>query len=140
MAGSTVEGILNKGITLSYKEDVLAGLQSIPDMGGSPEKVEVTTFEDSAKRYIAGLKDYGDLDFKFLYENGESSSFRKLKAAELAGTIDPYKVAFPDGTTFGFKASVAVKVDSQEPNNAFTFTATLTLNSDIDVTNPSTGS
>lgn len=131
-----VTGLLSKGITLSHKETLLEGLQSIPDMGGTPEKVEVTTFEDSAKRNIAGLNDYGDLEFKFLYDNGKSSAFRALKTAELAGTIDPYKVTFPDGTTFAFNASVAVKVASAEVNAALTFTATLTLNSDITVTNP----
>ena len=139
MASSTVTGLLNKGITLSLNDEVLAGLQSTPDMGGSPEKVEVTTFEDDAKRYIAGLKEYGDLEFKFLYDNGESSSFRSLKAKETAGTIDPYKFTLPDGTSFAFNASVAVKVDAQEVNNPLTFTATLTLNSDITVENPSVG-
>lgn len=139
MASSTVTGLLNKGITLSLDDEVLAGLQSTPDMGGTPENVEVTTFEDDAKRYIAGLKDFDSLEFKFLYDNGESSAFRSLKAKETAGTIDPYKVTLPDGTSFAFNASVAVRLDAQEVNNPLTFTAALTLNSDITVTNPGVG-
>lgn len=131
-----ITGLLNKGITLTHKEKLLEGLQSTPDLGGTPEKVEVTTFEDGEKRYIPGLKDNGDLEFKFLYENGESSAFRTLKTAELANAIDPYKVTLPDGTAFGFNAGVAVKLGGQEPNNPLTFTATLTLNSGITVTHP----
>ena len=132
----TVKGLLTKGITLSKGEDVLKGLQETPEIGSTPEKVEVTTLEDSAKRYIAGLDDYGDLAFKFLYNNADGSAFRVLSAAQKAGRIDEYTVKFPDGTTFKFSASVAVKMDAAQANNPLTFTATLTLNSGITVTNP----
>lgn len=133
-----VQGLLTKGITLSKGDTVLPGLQETPEIGSTPEKVEVTTLDDSAKRYIAGLDDYGDLAFKFLYDNGESSAFRILSAAQKEGAVDTYKVAFPDGTSFSFEASVAVKVDSATANNPLTFTATLTLNSEITVGNPTT--
>ena len=58
-------GILSKGITLSYKEaetfKVIPDLQEIPDLGGDTDTVETTTLADGAKRYIKGIKDYGDL-------------------------------------------------------------------------------
>ena len=133
MAEATVKGLLTKGITLSKGGTVLKGLQETPEIGSTPEKVEVTTLEDSAKRYIAGLDDYGDLAFKFLYDNeGDDSSFRVLSAAQKTGDIEEYTVTFPDKTAFKFQASVAVKMDSATANNPLTFTATLTLNSAIE--------
>lgn len=138
MAG---QGILSKGITLSYKKDtefvVIPDLQEVPELGGTVEKVEVTTLADGSKRYINGIKDYGDLAFKFLYDNsGEGASYRILRGLEEAEGIDEYKVELPDGTAFTFSASVATKLDGASVNGALTFTATLTLNSDMEVSNP----
>ena len=42
-----------------------------------------------------------------------------------------WKVQLPDGSNFTFSGNVGVKVDSLEPNNAITFTATLTISSDM---------
>lgn len=130
--------LLTKGISLSLSGTELTGLQETPELGSTPEKVEVTTLADSAKKYIPGLDDYGDLAFKFLYENGTSSSFRTLQAKADAKSIDEYVVTLPDKTTFTFDASVAVKVDAAQANNPITFTATLTPNSEIAVGNPTT--
>ena len=85
-----VPGLLTKDITLSYKKDtiyeVLDGLQEVPSLGGTPDKVEVTTLSDASRRYIKGIKDYGDLTFKFLYQNDTTTSnFRVLRGLEESG-------------------------------------------------------
>lgn len=47
--------------------------------------MDVTTLADNAKRYINGIKDYGDLDFKFLYDNAsEGANYRIVKGLETA--------------------------------------------------------
>lgn len=135
-------GILSKGIKLSYKKSgdtytEIPDLQEIPELGGAAEKVEVTTLADGAKRYIKGIVDYGDLSFKFLYDNsGAESSYRVLRGIEDAGQIKEFKIELPDGTAFAFSASVTTKIDSAGVNAPLTFTADLTLNSNIAVTNP----
>lgn len=139
MAGT---GILSKGIKLSYEQTngkfvEIPDLQEVPELGGSVEKVEVTTLADGAKRYIKGIVDYGDLSFKFLYDNStETSSYRVMKNIEDAGQVKKFKVEFPDKTAFAFSASVITKVGSAGVNGALTFTANLTLNSKIEVTHP----
>lgn len=126
-------GFLSKGITLKMGAVALPNLQEIPELGGTVEKVEVTTLADGAKRYISGIKDYGDLSFKFLYDTDDSaSSFKVLKVAEEAGTVGAFTVEFPDGTTCAFQASVNVRLDSAGVNAPLTFTADLSLNSDMD--------
>lgn len=137
-------GILSRGITLSYATTAsgtytaIPDLQEIPDLGGDVDTVETTTLADSAKRYIQGIKDYGDLEFNFLYDNSESTSnYRVLRGLEEAGNIVYWKVAFPDTTTFSFSGSVITAIDGAGVGDALTFKATITLNSDITVTNPS---
>lgn len=113
------------------------GLQSIPSLGGTPDKVEVTCLADGARRYINGIKDYGDLEFKFLYDNSSSTSnYRQLKALESETKVG-CQVLLPDGTTFEFDAQLNVSLDEAEINTALTFTLNCGLQSDIDVTNPS---
>lgn len=136
-------GILTKGITLSYKKDgttydVIANLQECPELGGTAENVEVTTLADGNKKYIKGIKDFGELAFKFLYDNsGAQSNYRIVRGLEEAGSVVDWKVTFPDNTTFAFSGEVTTAIDSAAVNAALTFTATITLNSDITVTNPS---
>ena len=134
-------GILSKGITLSYKKNevytVIPNLQEVPELGGAAEKVDVTTLADGNYKYINGIKDFGDLAFKFLYDNaGETSNYRVCRGLEEAGQVVEWKVEFPDGTGFAFSGEASTAIDSAAVNAALTFTLNITLNSDIAVTNP----
>ena len=138
-----VTGLLTKDISLSYKKDSsssyvkLDGLMEVPSLGGTPDKVEVTTLADASRRYIKGIKDYGDLTFKFLYQNDtETSNFRVLRGLEESGKIVEWKVEFPDGTGFEFSGECSVAPSDGAVNAAITFNLTISLNSDITVTNP----
>ena len=134
-------GILSKDITLSYKKDseyvVIPNLQEVPELGGSAEKVDVTTLADGNYTYINGIKDLGDLAFKFLYDNsGAESNYRICRGLEEAGEFVDWKVTFPDGTEFNFSGEASTAIDSASVNSALTFMLNITLNSDIAVTNP----
>ena len=113
-------GILSKDVKLSSKAGAasqyaeLTLLMEVPEMGGTPEKVDVTTLADASKKYIDGIK----------------------RGYEEAGTVADYKVELPDGTGFAFSGQVSTKIDSAAVNAALTFTATISLNSDMVVTNP----
>ena len=136
-------GILSKGITLSYKGladegyTLIPNLQEVPELGGSAEKVDVTTLADGNYKYINGIKDFGDLAFKFLYDNsGVQSNYRICRGLEEDGAVINWQVEFPDGTTFEFAGEASTAIDSASVNSALTFTLNITLNSDITVKNP----
>lgn len=138
------KGLLSKGIKFyiatysgttlqSYSE--VTNLQAIPSLGGSKDKVEVTTLADTAHQYINGLIEYGDLDFKFLYDNsGNTANYRVIKT--LGDDVVSVKVELPDTTTFVFDAMLSASIDEAEPNQALTFTVRAALQSAITVTNP----
>ena len=135
-------GMRTKDIKLSNKnkdKDVQTpNLQECPKLGGTAEKVDVTTLADGNKKYINGIKDFGDLAFKFLYDNSTTTSnYRVIRGLEESGNVVDWKVTFPDNTEFAFSGEVTTAIDSASVNNALTFTANITLNSDIVVTNPS---
>lgn len=134
-------GLLSKGINLYYKngEDfaLIPNLQEVPELGGAAEKVDVTTLADGNYKYINGIKDFGDLAFKFLYDNsGVTSNYRVCRGLEEEGAVVEWKVEFPDGTSFMFSGEASTAIDSAAVNAALTFTLNITLNSDIEVSNP----
>ena len=109
----------------------------VPEFGGTPEKIDVTVLSDTTKKYIPGTKDYGDLVFKFLYDNsGENSNFRILKGLDDNQTKATFKIEYPDGTAHQFDAIPSVKMDAGTLNGALTISATMIVQSDIEISNP----
>lgn len=112
-------------------------LMEVPELGGAAEKIDVTTLADKSKRYIPGIRDHGDLMFKFLYDNSADGNFRTLKGLEEAETVATFRVVYPDNTAHAFSAIPCVKMDAGAINGALTFSATMLLQSDIDIDHPS---
>lgn len=136
-------GLLTKDTTLSYKSGSgssfteIEHLMEVPELGGDPEKVDVTTLSSGVKQYIPGIRDLGDLAFKFLYDNEKATSnYRVLRGLQEANKPVTFKVEYPDGTGHEFDAYVNVKMDSAAVNAAMTFTASMSLQSDITVSHP----
>lgn len=115
----------------------LAGLKELPDMGVDPEKVDNTCLTDSVKQYENGIGDAGDLAYKFKYENNEdTSAYRILREIEASGETAFFKEELKDGTTTTFDAQVSVKRNGGGVNAALEFTLSLSLQSDLTITNP----
>lgn len=136
-------GLISIGAKIGYSATSggtyadIPGLLEIPSIGGKPSKVDVTTLADATKKYIFGVKDLGDLAFKFLYDNeGVSSNYRVLKGIEDAKTLGYFKVELPDETSFAFAAYVSTELDATQVDKAINFTASLALQSEITVVNP----
>ena len=123
--------ILSKGIKLSYSSTGtesytdLTDLLEIPSLGGSVDKVDVTTLADASKKYINGIKDYGDLAFKFNYAKEQFTTLNGL-----TGSIN-FKVTLPDTTTATFSGEPSVSLEGVGVGAAMTYTLNISLNSDI---------
>ena len=132
-------GLLTNNADVKFKigNQEIPGLQSIPSLGGDPEMVDITTLSDMQFHYMAGIKDYGDLEFQFLYipasEMGESatqSNYQLAKASE-DGSSKVCTVTIGDGTTFNLTGTIAVSLNEAGINEAFTFNITIGLSADI---------
>ena len=135
--------MLANGATLEVKRKSeseytkLPGLKELPDMGVDPEKVENTTLEDSVKQYENGIGDVGEMAYKFKYDNSsDTSAYRILRAIEESGETASFKETLKDGTTTEFDAQVAVKRNGAGVNGAMEFTASMSLQSALNITDP----
>lgn len=124
--------ILSKGIKLAYSTNGttsytdLTDLLEIPSLGGSIDKVDVTTLADASKKYINGIKDYGDLAFKFNYAKEQFTTLNGLTGST------HFKVTLPDTTTATFSGEPSVSLEGVGVGAAMTYTLNISLDSDID--------
>ena len=114
----------------------LPGLKEVPELGVDPEKVDNTPLDAKIKQSELGIGDPGDLAYKFKWENGPDSSYRKLRDVADKKEIVSFEQTFPDGTKFQFDAQCSVKVSGGGVNAAVEFTLNLRLQSDIVVVDP----
>ena len=137
-------GLLTNNSSVSFKvgttsspTDAIPGLQSIPSLGGDIEQIDITCLSDESFHYMNGLRNYGDLEFTFLYipksEMGQSatkSNYEKAKDYE-DGTSKYIDITIGDGTVFHLVGTVGVSLNEAGVNEAFTFTVKIGLSADI---------
>lgn len=126
---AAVAGLASQGTKLEYSEDgtkwnPVGGVKTIPEMGGSPQTIDVTTLSSPRQESIEGLQQNQSLAFQCVYQG---DNFAALAA--LSGNHKQYKwkVTFPDGTTSTFTGSFVIKTDSYGTNAALSFTITVTV-------------
>lgn len=78
-------------------------------------------------------------EVEYLYDNTSASSdYRVIKALETAGDIVDVEVKFPDGTAFKSKGYVNTSITGASVNELIKAKATVSLQADWTVTNPTT--
>ena len=129
-----MSAIKTQGIKLAYKASgsseyvELRDCLGIPELGGTKDKIEITTLDSTAHEYMNGLDNYGDsLDFQFLYKDEQ---FRALNA--LSGVLE-WKVTLPSPSTMSatFSGECAVRLDAAAGNDKVTYTLGITPSSAI---------
>ncbi|WP_410495015.1 phage tail tube protein [Cellulosilyticum sp. ST5] len=111
-------------------------LQEVPEMGGDPEQIDVTTLKDTVKRSIPGVKDLGDLSFVFLYSK---ANYLELNEKLDSKTKYFWKVEFSDGLIMSFEAIPNLKLAGGGVNTALTYSINMSLQSEIVPSSASVG-
>lgn len=104
----------------------LIDITEYPDLGGTKEKIDVTTLSDTKKRTINGIEDTADLEFKAWYER---TDYEKLLAIQEAGTVDTYQLWFGENGEDGiweWSGVMAVYPNSGSSNAAREMTFSVT--------------
>lgn len=135
--------MLANGTILKYKTKTgstyteAEGLLEIPELGSDEEKVDRTPLKATNKKYEYGIGDYGDLEYKFIYENTTATSpYRVFREAQADKEVLSFQEIYPDGTSFEFDAMVNVKLGGGGVNGGIDFTLKLALQSDMTVSDP----
>lgn len=122
--------------TVTYKK--LYGLYNVPEMGGTPERLDVTNLEDGHKRSILGIGDVSDTNFGFYATKDETDTTEQvrdtwnvLQSYQTAGTILNWKLEYPDGHGWTWKGTCAVKRDAVTVNTAIKFTLAVGLDTTL---------
>ena len=87
MASSTMYTYLgyassNSGTTVPTTYIKLCAIKSFPDLGGAPEKIEITTLEDAVQTFVNGVQALDPLEFTANYDPDDYERLKKLRSGE----------------------------------------------------------
>ncbi len=122
------------GTSYTKLEDII----SYPDLGGSPETIDVTTLSDRMMTNILGLQSADSMEFPILYT---PESYAKLKKLEnkteyysiWVGGTDDGETVTPTGSLgkFSFQGMLNVRMTGAGVNEARKATITLSASTPI---------
>lgn len=91
---------LTAGTVLKHKISsvftAVPGVRSIGGSGSSKTKVDVTALSDTAKKYLGGFPDYGELNVELMWDPGDSVHQAILTAAQTSGTTSDIQITMTD--------------------------------------------
>lgn len=79
--------LMYKATTAATQFTKLCDIKSFPDLGGEPERVDVTTLSDRVRKYVAGVQDLSSFSFNANYI---AADYAKINA--LAGQQNEYAI------------------------------------------------
>lgn len=137
MAISTIFTFLMKSSDGSSYSKLL-DIDSFPDLGSSPEQIDVTTLTDTMRHYINGVEDTGSLEFTAFYTSADFAALQALADTEtyfavwFGGTKNGSTVT-PTGSKgkFEFKGYLSVFVSGGGVNDPVKMTITIAPSTDI---------
>jgi hypothetical protein len=142
-ADTSIEGLSAQGTVLSYAAQgattftAVAGVKTVPAIGGSPQTIDVTALDDDSKKSVAGLQSVSNLAFTTVYK---TTNFSDLISKADGKTIYDWKVTYPDGMTATFSGSFTLATAQAAVNGSIDFTITVVVSDGPDfAAAPSTG-
>lgn len=135
------QGLTTIGIDVKVGTTALNYVTEIGDIGGKPSTLDATCMKDRMKKSVPGVQDAQDFEITYLFDNsGAESDYRKLKAAQTAGTATAVEITFPDGTKFASTGYVSTYVSGTKVDELISAKAVINLQSEWTVTNPAANS
>lgn len=99
---------------------LIPGVYQISGLGGGEgDEIDVTDFDSSAKEYLIGLKDEGNLSFSLNY-NPDDLQHIQLETLRDSQAVSGFQIVLPAGTlkTFTFDAYVKTIELNMQANDA----------------------
>ena len=114
------------------------GLLNIPDIGGTPNKIDTTDLDNTEfETSIMGLKPAVELDFEFNMEDPATNANIKLASDLEDANVDYYfKLTYPNGIVVAFDSKVRTTIQGGGSQDLQKFTMHLAPNSEPTITIP----
>ena len=121
------------GAKLKMDNTVLPGLQNIPDLGGTPNKIDVTCLDDDVTKSIPGIQELGDMAFTFFNDNSEGSAEKVLFQAYNTDKlkVHDFELVLSNGVKYTFSGQIALVQKGGGINTAATFDLNIYLTTEI---------
>ena len=121
------------GAKLKMDNTVLPGLQNIPDLGGTPNKIDVTCLDDDVTKSIPGIQELGDMAFTFFNDNSEGSAEKVLFQAYNTDKlkVHDFELVLSNGVKYTFSGQIALVQKGGGINTAATFDLNVYLTTEI---------
>ena len=74
--------LMYKSTSAATQYEKLCDIKSFPDMGGEPERIDVTTLSDGQRKYIAGVQDISSSTFTANYIAGDLTKINGLTGTQ----------------------------------------------------------
>lgn len=74
--------LMYKATSASTTYAKLCDIKSFPDLGGEPERVDVTTLSDPIRKYVAGVQDLSSFTFNANYIAGDMQTIQGLTGTQ----------------------------------------------------------
>lgn len=115
----------------------LPGLKEIPEIGSEKEKVDNTVLTDLHKINELGIGELPEMTYKFKYDNSKvDSPYRTLRKIADDNTLVYFCETDADKTTYEYGAQISLKRTGGGVNGAIDFEVTMSVQTDITVTDP----
>ena len=70
--------LMYKATSAATQYTKLVDIKSFPDLGGEPERIDVTTLSDRVRKYVAGVQDLSSFSFNANYIAGDYTTINGL--------------------------------------------------------------
>ena len=131
-------GTLGTGGALPSTYTKIDGLNSIPQMGNTPNKVDSTCFDDLIyTSSVLGLQELDVMEFGFNLADPNASANINVVAGLNKDTTYGWKLQYANGITYEFKSKPSYSIDAVTPNDLAKFTLHLTAEDGFTITVPS---
>lgn len=107
-------------------------ITSVPDLGGAPEQIDITTLSDRKQKNMNGIQTVSSHEFSAWYDSEIYDTLQSIMEADYdktsASELDTYQVWIGDdgvGGKFEWQGKLSVYVGGYESNAAIPMTITI---------------
>lgn len=135
MASATIYSFLmHKATSSATAYTKLVDIKSYPDLGGTPEQIDVTTLSDTIRKNVNGVQELDSFEFTANYDKADYTTLKGISGEhEFSVWFGANSTGAPDGSLgkFDFSGELSVYVTGGGVNEARDMNIAIALSSEI---------